>query len=395
MGIMKLNKTKEKEVFYYFLKNGEKRFMYRHRYYDATGKRKEKKKSGFKTEKQALRGLLEVKALTINSQSNKLEYEDMTVQQLMELWFEHQKRTWKPSTKTNTKTVVEKHIIPLIGNKKVSKLSRSVYIDDFINVKLDKGKSPYSVQRYHSVFRSAVNFAVEEEMLDRNRFSSVRITKDDVLDNFLEPDELQIFLDKVKEIGDITQYTLTYLLAYTGMRKGEAHALKWRDIDFDSNTIFVKGTRDHHGYRVPKTVRSMRNVEVDVKVIELLRKYKTESKKELLMFGVPLKETDFVFINLKNNVMVHDMYELEFFKKIYKSLEVDEVSIKRITPHGLRHTHISILINMNIPPTDIAQRVGNSLEMIYNVYAHHFSKKEKSTVAAFSNSLSGADSGAT
>jgi len=49
MSIMtKLYKSKkDKEVYYYFLKNGEKRWMYRHKYYDALGKRKEKKKSGF------------------------------------------------------------------------------------------------------------------------------------------------------------------------------------------------------------------------------------------------------------------------------------------------------------------------------------------------------------
>lgn len=377
------------------MKNGEKRFMYRHRYYNALGKRKEKKKSGFKTEKDALRALLEVKALTINNQSSKLEYEDMTVQQIIELWFEHQKRTWKPTTETNHKIAIEKHILPLIGNKKASKLTRAAYINDFINVKLDEGKAPSTVHRYHSIVRAAINFAVDEEMIDRNRFSSVRIAKNNVLDNFLEPDELQIFLNKAKEIGDITQYTLIYLLAYTGMRKGEAHALKWSDIDFENNTIFIQATRDRHGYRRPKTDRSVRNIEVDVKIIDLLRKYKTESKKELLMFGTPLKETDYVFINLNSNVVVYDVYEIHFFDKVYQSLKDDNISIKKISPHGLRHTHISILINMNIPPTDIAQRVGNSLEMIYNVYAHHFSKKEKSTVAAFSNSLSGADSGAT
>lgn len=50
---MKLHKRKEREVYYYFLKNGEKRFMYRHKYLDQQGKKKEKKESRFKTKKQS------------------------------------------------------------------------------------------------------------------------------------------------------------------------------------------------------------------------------------------------------------------------------------------------------------------------------------------------------
>lgn len=48
---MKLQKTKENEVYYYYLKNGDKRFMFRHKYVDNLGKRREKKKSGFKHKK--------------------------------------------------------------------------------------------------------------------------------------------------------------------------------------------------------------------------------------------------------------------------------------------------------------------------------------------------------
>lgn len=46
--------NKDNEVYYYYLKNGEKRWMYRHKYYDVFGKRKEKKESSFRTEKEAL-----------------------------------------------------------------------------------------------------------------------------------------------------------------------------------------------------------------------------------------------------------------------------------------------------------------------------------------------------
>src|SRR5699024_5229704 len=95
---MKLHKTKEKEIYYYYLKNGDKRFMFRHKSGDVLGKRKEKKKSRFKTEKEALRSLLEVQASILNGNSYHVEHSQMTVSHLLDAWIETKKRSWKIST---------------------------------------------------------------------------------------------------------------------------------------------------------------------------------------------------------------------------------------------------------------------------------------------------------
>lgn len=77
---MKLHKSsKEPEIYYYFNTNNEKLWMFRHKYYDKTGKRREKKKSSFKTEKAALKELLEVKAVTLRGESKQVEHDQMTV----------------------------------------------------------------------------------------------------------------------------------------------------------------------------------------------------------------------------------------------------------------------------------------------------------------------------
>ena len=70
--------TKEKEVFSYENAKGQKLWMYRHKYYDGlTGKRKEKKKSGFKTEKAAIQALLEVKAQTLRGVTSYIENDNL------------------------------------------------------------------------------------------------------------------------------------------------------------------------------------------------------------------------------------------------------------------------------------------------------------------------------
>src|SRR5699024_11549032 len=84
---MKLQKTKENEVYYYYLKNGDKRFMFRHKYVDNLGKRREKKKSGFKTQKDALRYLLVVKTTILSGKNNQIKHMNINVSHIFVLLF--------------------------------------------------------------------------------------------------------------------------------------------------------------------------------------------------------------------------------------------------------------------------------------------------------------------
>ena len=100
--------TKEKEVFSYENAKGQKLWMYRHKYYDGlTGKRKEKKKSGFKTEKAAIKALLEVKAQTLRGETKSLDYDNLTVAQWLDIWYEMNEKKWKAGTKAQRKNIID------------------------------------------------------------------------------------------------------------------------------------------------------------------------------------------------------------------------------------------------------------------------------------------------
>ncbi|WP_280519782.1 tyrosine-type recombinase/integrase [Siminovitchia terrae] len=47
-------------------------------------------------------------------------------------------------------------------------------------------------------------------------------------------------------------------------------------------------------------------------------------------------------------------------KSIYAQLAKGEINIRKITPHGLRHTHVMILIMNGLPPKTVADRLGNT-----------------------------------
>ena len=388
---MKLYKSKkEPEIYYYFNAKGEKLWMYRHKFYNAAGIRKEKKKSSFKTEKAALKALLEVKAATLQGETKHIEYDNLTVGQWLDDWLEMNKNKWKVTTMKQRKLAVKNHFKPLLGHYKLQKLDRITYQRVFIDI-LEQKFKPGTVNLFHSIFKIAINAAVEEELLIRNRFTKVVIKNEFELTkqtyNYLTIEELNIFLHTAKKYEDITGYTFLLVAVYTGMRKGEICGLHWKNIDFKNNIITIERTRDDIGTRTPKTKNSYRRILVDDLVIDQLKKYQVWCKQILLKHGKQLDDQLFVFINTFNNLLHGAAIHKMFRDTILKAGILNNDGEPKITFHGLRHTHATILLNSGQNVKAIAQRLGNTPAMIYEIYGHVMKELEEQSVEVFSRSL--------
>lgn len=99
------------------------------------------------------------------------------------------------------------------------------------------------------------------------------------------------------------------------------------------------------------------------------------------------KENDYVFISYKNGEPINDYYVNDFFHLLYNKMENDNIHLKKITPHGLRHTHATILISIKIQPKTVADRLGNTVKVLYDTYTHSFEELEELSVQAFNESL--------
>ncbi|WP_217587023.1 site-specific integrase [Lentibacillus saliphilus] len=386
---------KDPEVYYYFNKNNEKLWMFRHKYHDSLGKRKEKKKSGFKTEKAALRALLEVKTATLNGQSKQMENDQLTVAKWLDIWFETYNNSWEVTSRLQRKNAIKYQMKPLLGQYKLKDLDKTTYVRVYINELLKKYK-PNTVTLFHRLFKIAINAAVEDEIIPRNRFNKITIDQDEELKNFLTPEELNVFLNAAKQYDNITNYTFVLILAYTGLRKGEALGLKWENIDLNEKTVTVDCTRDRYGDRNPKTKNSYRTIPIDDILVDQLKVYQKWCVETKFSYGMKLnKKKDYVLISHQGGSPIGSTTAHYLFERLYTQMKKHEIEIKRITPHGLRHTHATMLINAGVPPKTIAERLGNTVEMIYNVYSHSFKELEDKAVDAFRESLlGGAKSGA-
>src|SRR5690625_2047688 len=391
---MKLHKTKEKEIYYYYLKNSEKRYMYRHLYYDLLGKRRERKRSGFKSLKEAQRELLKLKASLLENNQLQADKHDMNVSQSIDIWYETYSSDWAVSTREARKNTIEKHVKRLIGDIKLKDITKTIYINRFLNVLKDEGFKAHSIRSMHATVSTALNAAVEDDIIDRNRIRSAPIEKPKRLTNFLTPYELNVFLHYAEKVR-MSDYTLILLLAYTGMRFGEALGLHWSDVDFDENTVSIKRTRDVLGARKPKTENSIRTIKVDELVFKQLKKYRAWCMQRKLEFGEQLEEVDFVFLNNDGSMNYYKELLSIAIRRIYRNMKKDDIEINKITSHGLRHTHCTILLSQGNQVKTVADRLGKAPETIFETYSHSFEELEEHAVVSFSQSLqAGAVSGA-
>ena len=368
--------------------------MYRHKYYDNIGKRKEKKKSGFKTEKAALKSLLEVKAATLRGNSKQVENDQMTVGEWLDIWYETHQNSWKVTSRAQREMAIRLHIKPLIGHYKLQKLDRSTYTREYLNV-LEKKYKPRTVRLFHTLFKIAINAAVEDEILLRNRFTKITLSSNNDTPeekaNYFTPEQLVKFLAAAKELENITNYSFLLTVSYTGIRRGEAFGLQWKNIDFDKKTITIERTRDNKGVRSPKTKNSYRTILIDDLLINQLKEYRKWCRETMLSFGYKISDDSFVFTSHQTGKPLTDNSILYAFRRLLKATGLHAVTI-----HGLRHTHCTILLNRNSNVKVIAERLGNTPQMIYEIYGHVLKELETESVALFSQSLetSGAKIGA-
>ncbi|MBJ3790466.1 site-specific integrase, partial [Bacillus sp. OA1] len=224
---------------------------------------------------------------------------------------------------------------------------------------------------------------LDDELIPRNRFKKITIPNEEkTAENFFTAEELNEFIAAAKKHENITNYSIILLLAFTGLRKGEALGLQWNNINFEAKTLTVERTRDNKGTRTPKTKNSFRTILIDDTLINQLKVYRTWCKKTKLSFGLHLHDDDFIFISYQSGTPITDNPLMYSFQRILK-----HTTLKKITPHGLRHTHATLLISQRIPVKVIADRLGNTPQMIFDIYGHSFKELEEESVAAFSTSL--------
>lgn len=368
----------------YTTKNGETRYLFQ-TYLGIdpiTGKERRTTRRGFKTmkeAKQAERNLLldvEENGLPSNQSDG---FQDPTFEELAQLWLENYKTTVKPSTFENVKSKVEKMTEEHFNELKLKKIT--VAYCQKVVIELSKTYVLYN--HYLSVINRIFKYAVLMDILDSNPFDKVIKPKSRQTQrkgNFLTKEELKEFLKLAKTATLSYFFPLVHLMSYTGLRQGEALALKWSDIDFENKKITVNKTaariKEKQTLQTPKTKNSKRVISIDPTTLSILKSWKKDQIKIYFKNGKHFEGDDnFIFTNQRAEwVHIHNF--IPYFKRF-----VTDHKLKPITPHGLRHTHASLLFSAGVEPKNISDRLGHStVQITLDLYTHITEEQRTDTV---------------
>ncbi|MFD1671353.1 tyrosine-type recombinase/integrase [Agrilactobacillus yilanensis] len=156
-------------------------------------------------------------------------------------------------------------------------------------------------------------------------------------------------------------YTVLWFMFMSGLRSGEARALKWTDVDLEAKTVNINKTMDYHNRNwfetpAPKTAASRRTVALDDNTVVCLRAWQIAQ--------AAMVHSDWVFS--RDGIPSSDRQFIHIVNTYSEAAKV-----QRITVHGLRHSHVSLLISLGENPLQIKERLGHEdIETTLGTYGH-------------------------
>jgi integrase len=296
----------------------------------------------------------------------------MTVGQYLEHWLTVDiDRRVAASTATVYRAFARNQIIPRLGNIPLRRLT-AVHIEA-LEAELQQtgrlrgageGLTARSVLHVHKVLSQALTHAVRTEVLFRNPAEQVKPPR---------PPRKEIAILTKAEIATLlraAERTPLYLLVLvgitTGMRRGELLALRWSDLDLKAARLTVNQSLEQIAgkitFKSPKTATSRRTITLPGITVEALNTHRATQAAERLRLG--LGKADLVFTRPDGEAM-----NAALITKMFDRL-IKAAGVRRITLHGLRHTHISHQLIDGVHPKIVSERAGHaSVSITLSVYA--------------------------
>ena len=311
----------------------------------------------------------------------------MSFRNLTNIWFDEYNMDIGDVWRYDQKIIIKKHLIPSLGEMKISDL-RQLHLQTVISSLSREGYSTSYMKKVKQLATQIMQVAVGSDILIRNPFTDVKVPKKD-------PASRRSLTDK--EIALITDNwrghnlgAMAMIMLYAGLRKGEAIALEWRDIDFEKRVIHVtksaSSLKNATTIKKPKTSAGTRDVPIPTLLLSVLMEIR--------------KADGYVFTNTDGGLLTESSYKRQW-DSFQSYLNVCAggrngtgryvpriVVIDRITAHMLRHTYATMLYDANVDVKSAQMFLGHSdIEVTLSIYTHLTKYKEKKSAEALDEHL--------
>jgi integrase len=331
---------------------------------------------------------------TVNEIRQKLrteQYEDekklnvvnsnMTLDEWFEVWMDTCKKNCRDSTRHNYRMSYNR-IKESLGWRKLSGLNLIVMQQAFNELKTDASRKDS-----RRVLVDILNRAVDADLLNKNIAKQINtvVTKDSEPEEprVLTQEETDLFLEVASYYRNFNEFSLAL---ETGMRIGEILGLKWSDIDFEHQTIYVNRTlvyakcddkadpqygKWRFDFHDPKTEKGRRKIPMTLKAYQILKKQRFwKSGIESKGRRAPEGYEDLVFVTT-NNTPISPRDTTVVMRNISNRIALKHPDFKPLTPHTLRHTFATRCIECGMNPKTLQIILGHStINITMNLYCH-------------------------
>lgn len=337
---------------------GSNKWYVQFRYVDWTGTHRQKMKRGFSSKKEAEQWERQFK--------NKEKADvDMLFSEFWELYTADMKPRLKLNTWLSKEHIVRTKIMPYFGEKKMCDITARDIImwQNHLRMMIGKNGKPYSqtyLKTIHASLSSIFNHAMRYYELSVNPANKAGGMGGEESKEMLFWTKEE-YLKFAEAVMDKPQFYYAFeLLYWCGIREGELLALTPEDFDFEKKMLRInKSYQRLQGKDVittPKTKKSNRVISMS--------DFLCEEMKDCLKMFYHIGKQDRIFQFTK-----HGLY-----REMVRGSNA--AGVKKIRVHDLRHSHISLLVDMGFTAKAIGDRVGHESEHITNHYTHLFPSRQ-------------------
>lgn len=368
-------------------KDGKQKYKVRVNYIDSYGKYKQMDRIAYGAEEAK-----ELECQLIADSKEKPTSCKLTLNELYDEFIRAKTYELRESTVKKLADRLKRHVLSYLGDTRVDKLTIpqlqqwKISIEEYKSEKTGEKLSLTYKQSLYANFREFLNYAVQMKYIPKNLLLNLGNFKDPYNQkrkcDYYTAEEYRTFSEEIykcasesEAVGNIYEWHFFVFFSiafYTGLRKGEIHALRWSDID-SKNILHVTKSisqklKGDDRETPPKNNTSIRDLQLPLPLIKILSKHKERCSKLdgfsqdsfICGFDKPLRDTT---VDKKN--------------KKY----AEEAGLKKIRIHDFRHSHASLLANEGINIQEIARRLGHSnIEITWNTYSHLYPREEERAI---------------
>lgn len=330
-----------------------------------------------KTEREARRKLREIQS-QIDKAGMLATPGQRTVDDLVDTWLSGASNL-KPSTIAQYRFFFDTYARPALGSARLANITPALVQRVYADLKPSVADKVYRI--LHRAFAVAVRWGwLAANPASRALRPAYKSTRPAMWDQA----ELDIFLAGTMEHW---LYPLWLLLIATGLRLGEALALRWDNVSPDRTALTIAGTLHYSGggqwiINTPKTPSAARVVALPPMITAALAVQRARQDAQRERAGGAWQEHGLVFTGEIGKPLYHSTIQHALKR------ECARLGLPAVTPHSLRHLHASLLIDSGVPITAVAARLGHaSPQITMRLYAHALSGQDVAAAEAIARVL--------